>query len=137
MSDANKEVTRRLYRRLNEGDLSVVDEVISDDFVEHESIPGIEPTKAGVRQMFEMFHTAFEGASFEPDRIIGEDDMVVALVRMTGVHKADFMGIPPSGRTINVGVADQFRFEDGKAVEHWGVLDTGALVQQLTGATDH
>ena len=62
MSDANKEVARRLYRQLNEGDLGVVDDVISKDVVEHEVIPGLEPTKAGLRQLFEMFHTAFGGA---------------------------------------------------------------------------
>jgi len=134
MSDANKEIARGLYRRLYEGDFSVVDEVISDDFVEHESVPGIEPTKAGARQLFEMFHAAFEGASFEVDSMIGEGDNVVAMCRMTGVHKAEFMGIAASGRTINVGVADQFRFEAGKVVEHWGVMDSGALMQQLTGA---
>jgi steroid delta-isomerase-like uncharacterized protein len=134
MSDANKEVARGLYRRLNEGDFSVVDEVISDDFVEHEAVPGIEQTKAGVRQLFEMLHAAFEGAAFEVDSMIGEGDKVVAMCRMTGVHKAEFMGIAPSGQTINVGVADQFRFEDGKVVEHWGVMDSGALMQQLTGA---
>ncbi len=133
MSDANKEVARRLYRQLNEGDLGVVDDVISDDFVEHEVMPGLEPTKAGLRQLFEMFHTAFGGASFEVDSMIGEGDTVVAMLRMTGVHKAEFMGIPPSGRAINVGVADQFRIEDGKVVEHWCVLDSGALMHQLSG----
>ena len=133
MSDANKEIARGLYRRLNAGDFSVIDEVISDDFVEHESVPGIEPTKAGVRQLFEMFHAAFEGASFEVDSMIGEGDEVVAMCRMTGVHKAEFMGIAPSGRAINVGVADQFRFEDGKVVEHWGVMDAAGMQHQLAG----
>ncbi len=135
MSDSNKEIARSLYRRLNEGDLSVIDEVISDDFVEHEAVPGIEPTKAGVRQLFEMFHAAFEGATFVVDSMIGEGDKVVVLCRMTGVHKADFMGIARSGQTINVGTAEQFRFEDGRVVEHWGVMDSGALMQQLSGAS--
>jgi steroid delta-isomerase-like uncharacterized protein len=134
MSDTNKESARGLYRRLNEGDFSVVDEVISDDLVEHEVVPGIEQTKAGVRQLFEMFHAAFEGASFEIDSMIGEGDMVVAMCRMTGVHKAEFMGIATSGHAINVGVAEQFRFKDGKVVEHWGVFDSGALMRQLTEA---
>jgi predicted ester cyclase len=102
---------RGLYRRLNEGDFSVIDEVISDDFVEHEAVPGIEPTKAGVRQ-------PFDGASFQVDTMISEGDKVVAMCRMTGVHQADFMGVAASGQTINVGTAEQFRFEDGKVVEH-------------------
>ncbi len=135
MSDSNKEIARTLYRRLNEGDFSVIDEVISDDFVEHEAVPGIEPTKAGVRQLFEMFHAAFEGATFEVDSMVCEGDKVVAMCRMTGVHKADFMGIARSGQSINVGTAEQFRFEDGKVVEHWGVMDSGALMQQLSGAS--
>jgi steroid delta-isomerase-like uncharacterized protein len=134
MSDANKANVRRLYQRLSEGDLGVVDEVISDDFVEHEEMPGLEPNKAGVRKMFEMFQAAFQDATFEVDGMISEGDMVFALVRLTGVHQAEFMGVPSSGRAINVGVADYFRFENGKALEHWGVMDTGAMMQQLTGA---
>jgi predicted ester cyclase len=43
------------------------------------------------------------------------------------------MGIPATGRTINVGIFDNFRVADGQLAEHWGVLDTGALMQQLTG----
>ena len=134
MSDANKEVARGLYRRLNEGDFSVVDEVISDDFVEHEVVPGLEQTKAGRGSCSRCSTPRSRARSFEVDSMIGEGDKVVAMFRLTGIHKAEFMGIAPSGRTLNVGGADQFRFEDGKVVEHWGVLDSGALMQQLTGA---
>jgi len=47
MSDANKAAAHQLYERFSEGDLSVIDEVISDDFVEHEVMPGLEPNKDG------------------------------------------------------------------------------------------
>ena len=104
--------------------------------MEHEVMPGIEPTKAGLRQLFEMFHTVFEGVLFEVDSMIGEGDKVVAMLRMTGVHKAEFMWIPLSGRPINVGVADQFlASKTTEAVEHWGVLDSGALMHQLSGGS--
>jgi steroid delta-isomerase-like uncharacterized protein len=135
MSDANKAAARQLYERFSEGDLSVIDDVISDDFVEHEAMPGLEPNKDGVRQMFGMFRSAFRDATFEVDAMIAEDDMVFALVRMKGVQQAEFMGVPASGRSIDVGVADYFRFVNGKALEHWGVMDTGAMMQQITGAT--
>ena len=54
--------------------------------------------------------------------------------RMTGTHQGEFMGISATGRTIDVGVGDYIRFDNGLFVEHWGVMDTGALMQQLTGA---
>jgi hypothetical protein len=38
-----------------------------------------------------------------------------------------------TGRTIDVGIGDYMRFDDGMVVEHSGVTDTGAMMQQLTG----
>jgi steroid delta-isomerase-like uncharacterized protein len=133
MSDSNKAVVGQLYERLNAGDLTVVDDVISDDFVEHEEFPGLEPSKSGVRKMFEMFHAAFQGATFAVDDMIGEGDKVCVRGRLTGTHRAEFMGIPSTGHAINVGLGDYFRLDNGIIVEHWGVMDTGALMQQLTG----
>ena len=134
MSDANKAIVGRLYEQLNAGNLGVVDELISDEFVEHEELPGLEPTKEGVRKLFEMFHDAFRDAEFEVDDLIGEGVKVFVRARMTGTHQAEFMGVPATGRTINVGVGEYFRVENNMVVEHWGVMDTGALMQQLTGA---
>jgi steroid delta-isomerase-like uncharacterized protein len=133
MSDANKVATRQFFDRLNAGDLTLIDDLVSDDFVEHEVFPGLEPNKAGLRQLFEGFHAAFRDGKFEVDDLIAEDDKVFVRARMTGVHQGEFMGIPTTGRTINVGVGDYLRFDDGLIVEHWGVMDTGALMQQLTG----
>ena len=83
--------------------------------------------------MFEMFRTAFPDGKFEVEDLIAEGDKVFVRARMTGTHQGEFMGMPAAGRTINVGVADFLRIEDGQAVEHWGVTDTGAMMQQLTG----
>jgi steroid delta-isomerase-like uncharacterized protein len=133
MSDANKQLIRRFLQRVNAGDLAVVDELVSDDFIEHEEIPGLPATKAGVRQMFEMFQAAFADAQFEADDVIADGDTVSVRARLTGTHRADFMGVPASGHSISVGIADYFRIDDGVLVEHWGVMDTGALMQQLAG----
>jgi steroid delta-isomerase-like uncharacterized protein len=133
VSDANKALIRQFFDRLNAGDLTIVDELVSDDFVEHEAFPGLEPNKTGLRQLFEMFHAAFQGGKFEVDDLIAEDDKVFVRARMTGTHRGEFMGIPATGRTINVGVGDYLRIDNDRVVEHWGVMDTGALMEQLTG----
>jgi predicted ester cyclase len=38
---------------------------------------------------------------------------------------------PPNGRSFEVAVFDQCRFENGKIVEHWGSSDRFALLAQL------
>jgi steroid delta-isomerase-like uncharacterized protein len=133
MSEANKALVRGFYERFNKGDLTLVDDLVADDFVEHEAFPGLEPNKTGLRQLFEGFHAAFENGKFEVDDLMAEGDQVSARVRATGTHRGEFMGIPATGRTIEVGVADFLRIENGLVAEHWGVMDTGALMQQLTG----
>jgi predicted ester cyclase len=48
MSEANEAITRRFYKGLDAGDLSVVDEFISDDLVEHW---GVTDTGAMMQQL--------------------------------------------------------------------------------------
>jgi steroid delta-isomerase-like uncharacterized protein len=132
MSEENKELVRRFYQRLNAEDLAVVDEVVSDAFIEHELVPGLGPTKAGLRQLFEMFHAGFDEASIEVDDIISEGDKVFVLARMTGKHGGEFMGIPASGNHIDVNLCDFYRVREGSLVEHWGVMDAAQMQHQLS-----
>jgi steroid delta-isomerase-like uncharacterized protein len=128
----NKAIARRFYEGLNAGDLTVIDELISDDLVEHDEFPGLEPNKAGVRRFFEWLQAAFPDGKLEVEDMIAEGDKVFVRARMKGTHQGEFMEMLPTGRTIDVGVGDYMRFENGMVVEHWGVTDTGAMMQQLT-----
>ena len=65
--------------------------------------------------------------------ILAEGDRVVVRAKMSGTHEGDFMGIPATGKRIDVPFADFVRFEGGKIVEHWSVTDTGAMMEQLKG----
>ena len=132
-SEASKALTRQFFQRISAGDLTAVDELVSDDFVEHEQVPGLAPGKAGVRQLFEMFHSAFDHAAVAVDDMIAEGDKVFVLARMTGTQRGDFMGIPPAGHTLNVSLCDYFRVDNGALTEHWGVMDATGMMHQLTG----
>jgi predicted ester cyclase len=132
MSEANKATITQLFERLSEGDLQVIDERLSNDFVEHELVPGLTPDKAGVKQLFTMVHAAFANAQLDIQYLIAEGDKVFALVRLIGTHEGDFMGIAPTGRPISVDLCDFFRVENGMVLEHWGVMDSAGLMQQLT-----
>jgi predicted ester cyclase len=41
------------------------------------------------------------------------------------------MGIPLSGRTVNVSLIDGVRIFDGLVLEHWSVGDNLGMMQQL------
>jgi predicted ester cyclase len=63
--------------------------------------------------------------------VIAEGDRVVTRSYWEGTHKGDFLGIPPTGKSVHVEGVNITRYSNGKAVEHWGYQDTPALMQQL------
>lgn len=123
---------RRIYELINTGDIDGFGDLLADDFVEHEEIPGLEPTREGVTQMFRMYRAAFPDLHMELEEALPSGDKVVGRVRATGTHTGEaFMGIPASGKRIDTQLIDIMRIEDGRAREHWGVMDALSMMQQL------
>lgn len=120
------------YDRINAGDLAGFGALIADDFVEHEEEPGVPPTKEGVLEFFRMLRTAFPDLHMNVEDVIASGDKAVARLRTTGTHQGDFMGVPATGKRVDVQVIDIMRFDDaGLVCEHWGLTDVMSMMQQL------
>ena len=133
MSAENKDLARRFYEGSNAGKLEVIEEIVADEMTEHEEFPGLASGRLGVRQFFQMMRTAFPDFQMTMEDIFADGDRVVIRARMSGTHHGTFMDMPATGQRMDVPFADFVRFHDGKVVEHWGVTDTGAMMQQLKG----
>lgn len=131
MSDSNKNVLRRVYDGINQGHVQILEELVADDVIEHEDFPGLEANKAGVIQFFRQLRAAFPDLRMTADDVVAEGAKVAVLGTMTGTHEGEFMGIEATGNHIRVPFADLFRVENGQIAEHWGVTDTGVMMQQL------
>ncbi len=123
---------KSFYDRINAGNIDGFGDLLADDFVEHEETPGLAPTKEGVKEFFRMLHTAFPDMRMDVEDVLASGDKAVARARATGTHQGEFMGIPATGRSIDVQLIDIVRFgDDGLAREHWGVFDALLMMQQL------
>lgn len=123
---------RRIYELLSAGDVDGFGALMTEDFIEHEALPGLTPSKQGVLTFFRMYVAAFPDLRMVPEDLIAGGDKVVARVRATGTHRGSFIGMPPTGKSIDVHMIDIIRFNAlGQAVEHWGVFDQMAMLQQL------
>ncbi len=78
-----------------------------------------------------MMRTAFPDLKFEVDFMLSDGDMVAVYLTMSGTQKGEFMGMPASGKEFNSKTVDILRIVDGKAVEHWGVMDGMTMMHQL------
>ena len=124
---------RRMYELISVGEIDGFGDLMADDFVEHEeALPGMERTKDGVKQLFHVLRAAFPDLHMEPHDVLVSGHKAVARVSATGTHRGEFMGMPASGRGVNVQLIDIIRFgDDGLAREHWGIFDQMAMMQQL------
>jgi steroid delta-isomerase-like uncharacterized protein len=128
----NTATVRRMYERLSARDVDGFGDLLADDFVEHEATPGLEPTKEGVKAFFRMYMDAFPDLRMEPEDVLPSGDKVVTRARGTGTQRGEFMGMPATGKSIDVELIDIMRFrDDGLVQEHWGVFDTLKMMQQL------
>jgi steroid delta-isomerase-like uncharacterized protein len=116
---------------LSKGNLDVLDEVVADDFVEHQEMPGMPTGKEGVRAFTTTFRAAFPDLTVKTLAAVVEGDEVWIYSSMRGTHEGEFMGIPPTGKTFEITGFDRVRIKDGQAVEHWGVFEDLAMMQQL------
>jgi steroid delta-isomerase-like uncharacterized protein len=123
---------RRLYELLNAGDVDGFGELLADDFIEHEEIPGLAPSKDGVKTFFRMQIAAFPDLRLAVEDVVADSAKVVARVRYTGTQQGEFQGMPATGKAVDVQLIDIFAFaDDGRVREHWGVIDLMAMMQQL------
>jgi len=123
---------RRAYELISAGDVDAFGDLLAGDFVEHEATPGLEPTRDGTIAFFRMYIAAFPDLRMEPEDVLECGDKVVARVRATGTQQGEFMGLPATGKAVDVQLIDIIRFGgDGLAHEHWGVFDAMTMMQQL------
>ena len=122
---------RHFYDEVSAGHLDVIDELLADDFVEHEEFEGIPATKDGVKQFFTMFRSAFPDLRMEAHEIVEEGDLLCARGTFSGTHQGEFMGMPPSGKHVEIEGFDMARMRDGRITEHWGLMDAMTMMQQL------
>jgi predicted ester cyclase len=131
MADQKALVKRFMDEALAQGKVDVIDELVADDYVEHQELPGIEPNKDGLKKFAAMVHDALPDMKVEALKIVEEGDEVWVHSLTSGTHKGEIFGIPATGKKVTWAAIDRVRLKDGKAVEHWGVSDDLGLMTQL------
>ncbi len=129
----NAELIKRFYdEAIGSGHLNLIDELASDDLVDHEEgFPGQPQGKEGVKFFVNALRQAFPDIKATVDVTLDQGELAAGRAIMRGTHQGEFMGVPASNKSVEVETIDIIRVEDGKVAEHWGVTDTMGLMQQI------
>ncbi len=111
--------------------MGAFDEVLHADVVDHNPGPSQSPGIRGIREYFEMLYGAFTDHHLSVEDVVAEEDKVALRVTFRGTHVGEFMGIPATGREVEITAMDIFRIEGGKIAELWSETDVLGLMWQL------
>lgn len=135
MLEENKTIMRRgMEEIVSGGDLDLIDELVSPDFVDHTPMPGRPSTREGLKQSIAELREAFPDIETEIGDLVSEGEHVVARYNITGTHQGAFMGVPPTGKEVAWSAMLMFRIADDKVTEQWLEQDWLGLMQQLGAA---
>lgn len=116
---------------LNSGDLSVADECLTADFRNHgshdDSLTGPEAFKLTINKQ----RSGFSDIEYEILDFVSQGDRAAVRWIMRGKHTGTFLGVPPTGRTVEHHAVLILRFEGDKVAERWGVVDNYTLLRTL------
>jgi len=132
MPGTNKEVIQAFLNEvINEGRLERTDDLVKEDFVELDPLPGQEQGREGLKAVIHQLRTAFPDMHWVVKELVAEGDKVVTRFVWTGTHRGEFIGIPATGRSVEVKGVVIDRLEDGKMADSRILMDTFGLMQQL------
>ena len=125
-------IIQRIFENaFNEGDLKVVDELLSPNHLAHSTFGGAPNGPQGLKLLIVLFRTAFPDLLGAIVDEIREGNKAAAHFTKQGTHKGPFLGNPPTGRVIKAQGIIFIHTENGQIVEDWTVLDQIGILQQL------
>ena len=131
-TDRTESLIRRIFdEAFNQGNLAVVDELLSSDHFTHTAFGGVPHGPGGLKWLIAMFRTAFPDLHCTIEDEIREVDRFAAHWTMRGTHRGLFLGNPPTGRLVEVQGLIFARTANGRIVEDWTLVDQMGILQQL------
>lgn len=137
-TEENKASVRRFFDAFQTNDQVALKELLAPDLVAH--LPG-DPGPLNREAFLEVvgrWNAAFSDLRFTVEDQIAEGGTVATRATLRGVHsRADFAGVQPTGKQIEVNLVTIEHLAAGRIVERWVTLDILSLMQQLGAAPTH
>jgi steroid delta-isomerase-like uncharacterized protein len=124
----NKALVRRVVELWNRRDMDAFFKLLAPEYVEH--LPTGDISLEQLKRYAPRFFAAFPDIRIIINDMVAEGDKVAVLVNWKATHQGEYMGIPPTGKKIDIAVAMIIKIVGGRWVEFWNVTDI-RLAQQL------
>ena len=114
---------------LNTHDPDLVDAFVAEDYINHNAV--VADGREANRTFWAAFFTGLPDLTATMEDLVVAGDRVVGRFVYRGTHTGDLLGIPATGRPVEMRSIDIWRVADGEFVEHWDELNLLEVFQQV------
>jgi steroid delta-isomerase-like uncharacterized protein len=127
----NKEIVRRFFEEVvDKQNFDAIDQFVAQS-AENKCGGNILRGRAAWRDSTRQVATAFPDMKVTIEEVVTEGDLVAVRWRGQGTHRAEFMGIPATGKVVPMSSMELFRLDNGQITEAWAHPDTVSVLQTL------
>ena len=136
MEDPKQLIDRFVEELWNERQLDVADAIFATHCVTHQLRSGL-PADAvprgpeAIKEHVTSWIASFPDLHFKIEQMLSEGDRVVMELLMEGTHQGAWLGIPASGKKMQIRMFTVHRVMQGKVVEDWVLVESFGVFQQL------
>ena len=114
---------------LNTHDPDLVDRFVAENYINHNAF--VADGREANRQFWTVFFAGLPDLTATMEDLVVSGDRVVGRFVYRGTHTGNLMGIPATGRPVEMRSIDIWRVENGMFVEHWDELNLMQVFQQV------
>jgi steroid delta-isomerase-like uncharacterized protein len=127
MLEENRSLIHKWLDAWINNDVVQIENLFTQDYSVNDRWIGVE----GVKQSVQFLHTVFSDISAEPNEIVAEGDKVVLRWTVRGKQQGEFMGIPPTGKIVELQGINIYHITDAKIQANYEQTNILQVVQQL------
>ena len=131
VEEQNMALVQRILEEGDKNGAAILDEVCTSNYKMYFPSNSEPINLEEHKELWKAFIVAFPDLTHRIDEFIAEGDMVSTRETLSGTHKGEFQGIPPTGKKFEFSAICIWRFSDGKLAEYWSDGDILGLMQQL------
>lgn len=124
-------VQRFIDEVINQGRYELCDEIVAEDFLELDPLPGQRQGREGLKEVIAMMRAAFPDIHWVTDESISAGEKVVTRFTWTGTQRGPFLGIAATGRPVTVKGVVIDRLVNGRMTDSRILMDTFGMMMQL------
>lgn len=138
VSKENAVIVQQVLQAINERDLDAMWRWVAPGFVRHDYGGAFWDGQGpeGLANLVRLLLGVLPDLHLDVREVLATGDRAVAYLTVSGTHRGEFLGVPPTGYSVRFDSVDLYRLEGGQIAEVWPMPDLAGIRRHMSEPAD-